>query len=1335
MKRVNSTKVITFISIILFSFQITLSAASLAEQQTVETTTTSSEQQDSSRSESSSSVKDLSESTTVQNDISNQSNQSTESLGDNQRNQQSAQNAISTIAEAPLDSNDLSQWLLVRDWWIFGDSFYDPLSATTAASVKTDYNLRFVWSLTKEDNQFIKPGEYFCIDLPENIGDLAEGIEGWGFWTTSTTASHKTRLEVQVDGETYDLGEWWIDWREDGSPRGKYYVKVEFGDGVIAASANQIEGIQFDLPARTLKNMTLKGGIQEVIFGGVKKRIKFEQAKEIHSEGDDYKYASKTGSNTITFDVGIGRMTLNELTGDVVNYAVNSEKGFYLDGDYHGYRWGENLTNLNDIYLEDTLNPGVVVSSLSLSALVQAPIGLTEENRVLQSGGLINRDVATFESYLFADYGNGPIYRSAGSNQEIQFPKQEHSYQVIVQEKDESLESFRTRVKANPQQYGIFTAGSGKNAQRTICINIGDIHKDASVQPKYSELTDQVYPVSERKITRIKGAVLAGQSEIKIPQFAVEAANNTIKHGFYPESARELLEDYYTLTYGDGNIINGQTSAFNISMTLSYPLDGNLTEKKDNTAFAYYENAKQQKDPNFEQPGLLTGTGQMTNPYGKIVINPRTLALVKYDGDTYKEMNGVEFDLQKKENNSWVTVKTAETAEFITAEGEKIQGVIQVSGLTNGTYRFVEKSGGENIYPEGYDQTKSSDWNTSEQRIVSDELLVDGQKMNAPAMIENIPLALAPYVVEHYFLKDGCSPDSIDPADFELRFVENETGEEKRPVGSTFTGVPRSHLSGYTYKKVIALEKASGTITAITNPNLSYQENGQLVLRFYYVQDDDAIPFTITKLNGAGETMPSYDEQGNALDTEVSFYVYEFNWESGKGPGDVGAEPTKGESNQYWKLVENDSDSRPLQQPIKTDSQGRLRAKIDLVEDVLEETGKTLAIVEATNTYPNYEAPSVEQTWWIIWTGHKGANETPPGRIAGCTDMGSDLDEAKHESSILPDNSCQISLINRASKGQMKIYKADQDKNMMPSDSKKKVEFDFYKYIGQWTDSDNPTTRPLSDDTSWEYIGRYQTDAEGKILDYNLDSVETYALKERTTYPSFSVPIGFWVLWTSKVTEGIINHGVQYVQGDNDDPGVLPYNDTNNPIGSTVLLNKEVKQEFSFIKENERAEPLGEVEFAIYSGKEEEELKIGENDDPNLANTYWNMSQPVKVAISAAAGSNKGKVTFNLVAGTYLLVETKTAFGYQLPQGQWILTIDPLEPDSNQRIKIQARGSSLPPAFYKKEGVYHLPNIKEYHLPSSGAGGVLLYVVLGIALIGAAVLVNQSKKTDKKKAD
>ncbi|OJG87068.1 hypothetical protein RV13_GL003869 [Enterococcus raffinosus] len=1313
-------KVMVLFAIILVIIQI-ISPAVFAEQQSIEATQNNTSEQISDQT-----IESVSQST----EISRTEGKSSVSSSEEKQTMSSEQEIQSKRYKQtePRSSNDISDEVSVNDWWIFENSVDDPLSATKAASAKVDYNFQFIWSLKKMEGQYLTAGEYFCIDMPENIGIASEGIEAWGFWSIGTTETHKTDLKATINGVEYTIGQWWTDWRDDGSPRGKYYMKVAFNDEVTGKEINQITGIQFNIPEKSLKNMTLKGGIQEVTFGNKIQRIKFEQAKEEYSEGDDYKYNAQKGSNTLTFDIGIGRMTLNELSGDVVDYDANQKTGFYLDGDYHGYRWGENLTELDDIYLEDTLDPGVVVSSISLSALVQSPIGLSEENLEMQTGGLINRDVATFESYLFADYGNGPVYRTAGSNQEIKFPKQENSYKVLVQKDDETLAAFRERVKAHPQQYGIYTEGTGKTARRTICINIGDIHKENGVQKKYSDLTDQKYAVPERTITRKAGSVL-GAEEVKITQFAVEAASNSIKHGFYPESYREILEDYYTLAYGDGNVINGQVSSFNISMKLNYPIDETLGETKTNTALAYYSNAKQQENPNFNPPNQLTGEGNMTNPYGKIAINTDTIALIKYDGATLEEMNNVEFELQKKSGLNWNTLSTHETKQFTTSEGEKVQGVIQVSGLDNGTYRFVEKNGENNIYPEGYDQTKSSDWNTSENRIVSKEIVVDGQTTNDPVVIENIPIASAPYAIEHYFLKDGKSASSTNQEDFELNFVENETGEIRKPIGSIFTGKPRNNLTGYSYKKITELEKDSGTITAITDPNLSYKENGQLVLRFYYVPDDDSIPFTITKLDMADKPMPSYDAQGNALEHEVSFYIYEFDWgnSEGKSPTDAGVEPEKGTSNDYWKLVETDNQGNALQQPIKTDSQGRIRAKIDLTDNGVIGNAKTFAVVEAENTYPNYEAPSVEDAWWFIWTGTGADNSSPKGTFSWCNNMGANNPGCINDTQ--EDKSQRVSLKNKTSKGNMKVYKADQDKNMMSSDAKKQVKFEFYEYIddGNWTEGRKPEDGHLDDPTIWKSLGTVQTDADGKIIDHDLTAVKTYALKEISSYPSFAVPTGYWILWTSSTSEGIVNHQVSYVQGSNDDSGIVQPDAEENSIGSAILLNKEIKQEFSFIKENEQGDPLGEVEFDLYAGKENEVLEIGTNDDPNAANTYWNMSEPFKSAISNAAGTNKGKVSFDLAAGTYLLVETKAASGYQLPAGQWILTIDPLHADPDQRIKIQARGDPLPPAFYEKDGVYHLPNMRKYKLPSSGSFGMIFSVILGVILIGFAILVRESR--------
>lgn len=150
----------------------------------------------------------------------------------------------------------------------------------------------------------------------------------------------------------------------------------------------------------------------------------------------------------------------------------------------------------------------------------------------------------------------------------------------------------------------------------------------------------------------------------------------------------------------------------------------------------------------------------------------------------------------------------------------------------------------------------------------------------------------------------------------------------------------------------------------------------------------------------------------------------------------------------------------------------------------------------------------------------------------------------------------------------MKVYKADQDKNMMSSDAKKQVKFEFYEYIddGNWTEGRKPEDGHLDDPTIWKSLGTVQTDADGKIIDHDLTAVKTYALKEISSYPSFAVPTGYWILWTSSTSEGIVNHQVSYVQGSNDDSGIVQPDAEENSIGSAILLNKEIKQEFSLLR-------------------------------------------------------------------------------------------------------------------------------------------------------------------------
>lgn len=158
---------------------------------------------------------------------------------------------------------------------------------------------------------------------------------------------------------------------------------------------------------------------------------------------------------------------------------------------------------------------------------------------------------------------------------------------------------------------------------------------------------------------------------------------------------------------------------------------------------------------------------------------------------------------------------------------------------------------------------------------------------------------------------------------------------------------------------------------------------------------------------------------------------------------------------------------------------------------------------------------------------------------------------------------------------------------------------------------------------------------------------------------------------------------------------------------------------FEFVKIDERDNPLAGVEFQLYPcikthGPGEEHSLLA-ND---AADCCWDIANPINTIITIA----DGKVSFgSLGTGEYMLVETKTAPGYQLPHGQWLIKVNA----TSQTIDIEARGET-PPAFKKDltSDAYSLPNHRISILPRAGGFGVILLAIGGVTLIGTAVILS-----------
>ena len=98
-----------------------------------------------------------------------------------------------------------------------------------------------------------------------------------------------------------------------------------------------------------------------------------------------------------------------------------------------------------------------------------------------------------------------------------------------------------------------------------------------------------------------------------------------------------------------------------------------------------------------------------------------------------------------------------------------------------------------------------------------------------------------------------------------------------------------------------------------------------------------------------------------------------------------------------------------------------------------------------------------------------------------------------------------------------------------------------------------------------------------------------------------------------------------------------------------------------------------------------------------------------------------------LEKGVYTLIETKAAAGYELPVGQWILTIDPEKTDTvgNYRIDFVGKSAgSMPPAVIRETTgnahIYKVLNARPLTVGMSGLGGTREILLLGAVMMGIA---------------
>jgi hypothetical protein len=222
-------------------------------------------------------------------------------------------------------------------------------------------------------------------------------------------------------------------------------------------------------------------------------------------------------------------------------------------------------------------------------------------------------------------------------------------------------------------------------------------------------------------------------------------------------------------------------------------------------------------------------------------------------------------------------------------------------------------------------------------------------------------------------------------------------------------------------------------------------------------------------------------------------------------------------------------------------------------------------------------------------------------------------------------------------------------------------------------------------------------------------------------------------------TSGINNdQSIYYAQADFADfnPQLVfltPANGTLAGNNKLYIVFSQPAATFTFTKVNQSGTAMPGVSFAIYQCSNNGSSHTAHDWLVGGASNCWLLRS------TTTSSSPLGKVSFtNLEQGEYMLVETQTLPGYQLPHGQWLISVDLFANITIMAHGIdgspQSPGATLPPAFrVAPDGSLSLPNYLLTVIPLSGGMGVLLSTSSGAAMIGTAVSLVLVPKARKKK--
>ncbi len=172
-------------------------------------------------------------------------------------------------------------------------------------------------------------------------------------------------------------------------------------------------------------------------------------------------------------------------------------------------------------------------------------------------------------------------------------------------------------------------------------------------------------------------------------------------------------------------------------------------------------------------------------------------------------------------------------------------------------------------------------------------------------------------------------------------------------------------------------------------------------------------------------------------------------------------------------------------------------------------------------------------------------------------------------------------------------------------------------------------------------------------------------------------------------------------------------------VGKADFTNKEIVSDVNFVKIDAAKDLQGNtitISGAVFK------LYKAEAD--------WKQGDVVKDNVESGANGAFGFE--KLVPGNYLLIETKAATGYSLPQNPWKITVA-----TDGTVTVTKNNETIIPITSGGKNVYQIENAKVYSLPESGGPGTYGFTISGVAILATALLLfinNKRREEEAKKS-